>query len=401
MPHRHRTSSSGTFTAGLAAGLLVASVAWLAACGKTAAGSDASWTGHVSVHEARYQAHPELGQGLEVAVDFEPVAQVEAPAWEERPGQPGGCKVFGYDPLAYQALIGGDAGTVSLSAGVDAPATMDCDYSESQGYFCLTALGIGGELAPGPTSTRWRFAGAPVHGTFTVADVGRFIEIHGATTPANDGTFPIVAVDQTGAAPALVIENPAGVAEPLPFAAGWSIVAGLGPVPGIADPGLLPDGTLLSVSLAPIASGPVAAFAAAYSGAGVGDAFTLDTASQALIDALPQDGSAFTIGCSGAGGACGTADRSSLVIVTSDGDPAGLSPVRVPPPATTALVLSCTADGAGAIAVPAGASAYLRDFPWTRARAAFSRPAILVPSGAPAVTIAAGHAVIGVTDRAP
>jgi len=50
--------------------------------------------------------------------------------------------------------------------------------------------------------------------------------------------------------------------------------------------GLLPDGTLLSVSLAPIASGPVAAFAAAYSGAGVGDAFTLDTASQALIDAL-------------------------------------------------------------------------------------------------------------------
>jgi hypothetical protein len=127
---------------------------------------------------------------------------------------------------------------------------------------------------------------------------------------------------------------------------------------------------MMTVSLTPGGDESVESFSQTYA---IGSAFTLDTATEALITDLPLDGSEFTVACSGDGGDCGQAMATAIRIVTSDGPiPPGFPPFVLPPANEKMVRVSCLVLG-GSVTVPAEASAFIASSGATRVRAAFVR----------------------------
>jgi hypothetical protein len=355
----------------------------------------ASFSGTVAIAEASVQGIPSLGQGLTIDLDKSQDGLVP-PVLEEMPASPLGCKVWQYTP-AQAADQGLDEGAVQITVEDGGPVVPACGYLPTRGYLCRGVNGTGGTITPAGAST---FALVQPAITNPSAEVGRYIVISGAATATNNGAFPIVGAS-SGIPASIVYANPNGAAEVLPAAATYLSLAGAGPIPGAADPGFLEDDDVVTVALTSGGDGDFESYTKTFTaaGGGIGDDFTLDTASQALITDLPVDGSAFSLGCAGAGGTCNTAIGSVLTITTTDSPTAGLPPYVLPPPTTMQVRIRCAAIGSGQIDVSAAASAFLMTSGATRVQASFLRGNLLTAGNTgpvPANTnIVAGHAIAG------
>jgi hypothetical protein len=365
------------------------------------AGSAATAVGTISIQDQVIHGFPEAGHGLSVRADFTPPGR--PPDFDEMPGQPTGCKAWLYDMQDDPPPpVAGDEGTVTV-AGTSAPVPHGCVFDGGGGYFCPVTSGSDAPATVTPLESpaaRYDLAGARL----TEDDIGRQLRIAGdGDRPGNDGRFPILAVPGPSAA---VVSNAAAAAGQ--FAASYTVVAGAGaaglPLDSPRDP--VRDDDQVVVGIEP--GGGMDFDFADTAPIEAGDAFTLDAASDAILSAIPVDGSAFSIGCSGEGGDCGEAFVSIVQLETTDGDTAGAPPFALPPAADRKVIIGCATLGAsGRVDVPAQAAALLRDAhrasPITRVRVAFMRDGFQAASNPPPlppnpVRIVAGHQIVGFTD---
>jgi hypothetical protein len=356
-------------------------------------------SGIVSIQDATLVDAPQLGHGLTVTALFTAVGR--AADYDGAPGQlAGGCRAWRYDLDAGDpppAIL--DEGTLTI-AGIQESIPDGCTFAAPAGYRCpiRTATAAGAAVVPMSGPAMYELPA----GAFTAADAGRYLELTGATAATNAGRFPIVAVvDATH----VVVGNPAATAE-TGFAASYAVVAGGGPVPNNPRDPIADD----DVATLGLDAGGGGHFAFPDAAVAAGNAFTPDTATLALLGDLPVDGAAFTLRCDGAGGDCGTADASLMLLRTTDGDPTGSSPFALPPPRAQQVEILCAfLGGDGSIAVPAAAAALIAEAhaasPITRIRVAYMRDGVTVVENPipPANTtiLAVGHSAIGFTDVAP
>jgi hypothetical protein len=372
-----------------------------AAPGTPDAGPDAapapSFTGSVSIQEVNVNGIPQLGQGVQVSISFTDDLAAKAPSLDTMPGSAEGCKVWEYDTAPFGDAILNE-GTVTITTEDGDPAIPPCVHTGTS-YACLGGAGAGGDIAVVDAAMGlYSFTNAGI--TDAATQVGRYINISGAGTATNNGAFPIVS---SVASSTVVYVNPGAAAETLPAGATYALVAGVGPIPGAADPGFLEDNDVVTIALTGGTnfedfSGTID-FPAG--GGGAGDDFTLDTASQTTISSIPDDGSEFTIGCDGAGGTCGTAIGSILTITTTDGSTAGLPPYVMPAPATKRVSIRCAAIGATSITVEPEVSAYIMNSGATRIQAVFLRSNLTQGQNTnlpvARYNLVAGHGTIGFT----
>lgn len=342
--------------------------------------------GLVSIQDVSIANLPAAGHGLTVNVFLTPLV---APVYEERPGELEGCRVWRYDLADQLPPPEQDHGILDI-AGLKHGA-IRCAFDAQRGYVCPTAQGSGEISASAASAGQSHYVA--VQASFTASDVGRYLSVQGASSAANNGAFPIVAVLSPSEA---VLANARAVTEC--FDANYTLLAGAGPAPGnVYSPFV--DQTPLALSLrAP----DTAAFASTEVGLEPGAAFELDAASVQAIQHVPVDGSRFALGCTN----CGAAQITILRLTTSDGDLSGLSPVAMPKPRKQLLEMQCASLSAERIEVPDAALQLLRDVhatsPITRIRTAFMRdgyalrenPAPLAPNR---LVLVAGHGVLGFT----
>lgn len=341
-----------------------------------------------------------FGQGVQASITFTQSDQVPAPMLEEMPGSPLGCKAWVYTPAqTIAATVGIDEGQVNVRspAGTSTNLLAPCVFTAGVGYTCPHngTLSTGGTIAAGPAAGTATLTDTDV--TFDLDNTtNRYVRISGATNAANNGVFPIVGFSIV-APNTIVYANPAFVAETIP-AAGFHInLSGVGPTPGAIDPGFLLDTASVDFVKAAGGGDHIAAFTATTTAGGsVGDDFTLPLADLNALNALPRDGSAFTISCptcvTPAGGS-GTL----INIVTTDAPTAGLSPFSLPAPVTERVQVRCAALGQNAVTVPAAYSAFLMRAGITRIQATLIRPT-LMGGGPSSVTSISGHAIVGYTN---
>jgi len=359
----------------------------------------ASAIGIISIQDQQIHGAPGAGHGLSVRADF--TGPTRAPDFDEMPGQPTGCKAWLHDMQDDPPpAVAGDQGTVTV-AGTRATVPAGCVFNGRDAYECpVTAGRAAATVTPMKApAALYDIAGAALGGD----DVGRHLRVAGdGDRPANDGQFPILAVPD---ARALVV-NPAASAGS--FTADYTVLAGGGasglPLDSPADP--IRDDDQVVIGIDP--GGEMAFDFADTAPIDAGDAFTLDSASDALLGAIPVDGSPFAIGCSGEGGSCGEAFASIVQLETSDGDIRGSSPFALPPAIDRKVIISCATLGAsGRVEVPAEAAQLLRAAhqasPITRIRVAFMRDGFQLATNPPPlppnpVRIVAGHQIVGFTD---
>ncbi len=340
-----------------------------------------------------------FGQGLKISVAFVDGTMLPPPVMEEHAGSPVGCKVWEYTPVqAAHAAIGVDEGAVTLAfAGGSNPTipplVPPCAYAAGTGYGCtdFPTSSTGGVIAAGANGTA-TLTDADVN--YTAANsLGRYLRITGADTPANDGLFPIVGFT----APATITYvNPARVAELLPGGASHINVAGVGPIPNVVDPGVLSDDVALTFNHVAGGGNHVPAFTLMTTGPGhIGDDFTLELASLALLTHLPRTGEELNFACATNCGADNAAG-SILDLITTDAPVTGLSPFAMPAPVGKRIQLRCARLGPGPIMVPPAYSAKLMAAGITRVQATFIRGALLTWLEPP-VTGVTGHAIVAVT----
>ena len=342
-----------------------------------------SFRGRIALEELSVDGY---GQGLDLDVRFAALANEPAPVWEESPGDDG-CKVSYLTP-PQAADVGLYEGGLEIS-GVTPPIP-SCTFHDDRGYVCASSIGNGGVLTMGPAPGTAVFTyGADL---FSSAQVGSYLRIVGAAQSANNGAFPIIAV---GSAKTLTLAAPAFVAETLPDSAIWATEAASGIVPGVADPGFLLDDDTITIRLA---AGATTLFGSFEHSIDAGDDFTLDTPSAATLGAVPLSGVSFSIGCSGAGGDCGAANYTSLVIRTTDAPLAGLGPTAMPAPVSKSIVIRCASATGTTRTVPAAAAAYLTNSGATRVEARYARTNRVTGGQlfAP-YAVEVGHAVAGYT----
>jgi hypothetical protein len=356
--------------------------------GPVGATTPSATVGTISVNEVRFPEIAALGQGLVVGITF--VKDGPAPVAEETPGSITGCTVWELTPSQVTSTTTGlDRGTLTISAGDSTPVIPPCSTPGS-GYLCVGLTGTGGVISSaGPGA----FAFTDLDATFADQDVGRHLRVSGAANPANDGLFPLVAV----LGPNTVVAASAGanVAETLPATASWAVVAGQGAVTGIVDPGLLEDDDSLTFTLA-----ATSGMDAIDSTVAVGDAFSLDAASTALLSSVPNDGTEFTLACDTGQCGAGTGTGTILEIRTTDASVVGMPAWVLPPPTTKSVLVRCVGFGSS-ITVPAAVSAYLTPATSgaTRLQTTFIRTGLDSPQVGEPITILAGHALIGITTR--
>jgi hypothetical protein len=356
--------------------------------------------GLISIQDQIIHGAPAAGHGLSVRADF--TLPGRAPDFDEAPGQPTGCKAWLYDAQEDpRPAVAGDEGRVTVG-GTSAPVPEGCVFDGSAAYVCPVASGTGALASVTPMSSPtalYDIAGLALSDD----DIGRYLRVAGdRDRPGNDGFFPIVAVP--GPTSAVVVN---GAASAGGFAADYTVVAGAGaaglPLDSPHDP--IRDGDQVVIGIEPGGRGDFDFPDTAAIDAG--DSFELDDASEALIGAIPVDGSPFSLGCSGDGGRCGEAFASIIQLESTDGDLAGASPFALPRAQDKTVIISCATLGAsGRVDVPAEASQLLRAAhearPITRIRVAFMRdgfaPAANPPPGpANPVRIVAGHQIVAFT----
>lgn len=334
------------------------------------------------------------GQGPEVRIVFVDATMLPPPSMQEQAG-PMGCKVWEYDPAqAAHASVGIDEGAVTLTfAGPGAPVMPTCSFRAGQGYSCqdVTTMSTGGVIAPGAMNT-WTFDDADVTYT-TTNSLGRFLRITGAANSANDGLFPILDVLSPRK---IVYANPSASAEVLPGGASHVNIAGVGAIPRAADPGFLADSVALTVNHVAGGALHVPAFTVMTTGPGhLGDDFTLDNASMALLTHIPRDGQAMMFTCV-TGCDAAQAELSSIELVSTDAPTAGLPPLALPLPVTRQVRVRCSAPATNPLVVPASYAAKLMSPAITRIRATFTRGTVVTWPDPP-VTGIAGHAITAAT----
>lgn len=332
-----------------------------------------------------------LGEGLLLIVDVQSVDVRVPPSFEENPGAPFGCKVTELT-AAQAATPPANFGTLDFTI-TNGPAFPTCNFVDGVGYVCAgTAPATGGVITPGATPADPASINDP-NVTFGADQVGRHVLITGdATNPTNNGLFPIFASPDANT---IAYGNPAAVAED-PAEATYQVVAGFGPAGLMGDP--VPDDATVMTSLT---AGGDGAFMDYSTTVDVGDSFTPDTATQALLNpnGLPLDGSEITFSCEGAGGTCNTAMATAVNITTTDATiPDGAPPFFLPPANTKAVNIFCLSPGSGTVTVPAEASAFLQSSGATRVRALMVRGNVMTTTQAGAVVDnVAGHALAGFT----
>lgn len=361
----------------------------------------APFTGTFSILETELilaNAPAPYGQGFEARIAFTDNALVPLPLMEENAG-PLGCKVWEYTPAqAAHVDAGLDEGAVFLSfAGgttpAAAPVVPSCRHVAGAGYLCQdqATFSSGGFIAAGGSADTAVLTDNDI--TYAAANsLGRWVRIEGADNPGNNGLFPIVGLQGDHA---VVLHNPARVAEILPGGASHINLAGVGAIPGVGDPGFLADDVALTFNHAGVGPHIPAFLLQSAAPNHAGDDFTLDAPSRALITRIPRDGSEMTFTCANG---CGpdSADGTIVRIVTTDGSIAGLSPVAMPPPTGKRVEIRCSALATGTITIPAAYSAKLATAGATRIEARFIRAANLA-FAPPPVNGVLGHAVVGVT----
>jgi hypothetical protein len=360
-----------------------------------------SYSATISIQEVSVNGVPQVGQGLQITASFNQNGAVGTLLFDEMPGSPLGCEVTEYTAAEAAADVGLDEGALTITSTDGDPIIPTCTFIPTRGYMCIGGAGAGGTISAGPMAGLWVFTDTEVMNS--AEQVGRYISISGAVNAGNNGAFPVVAA---AGANSLVFAsaNPATMAETLPGAATFTLVAGAGPIPGAVSPGFLEDDDIIQVDLAPGGGNHFDPISETFPAtvAGVGDEFTLDTASQMTISQIPTDGSAFTIGCDGAGGSCNTAFGSVMTITTTDGDVTGLSPLTMPLPTTIRRVIRCAAIGATHVDVSDTVSAFIQSSGATRIQVAFLRDGLQQGANSVSTTVAtwnvvAGHGVIGFT----
>lgn len=358
-------------------------------------------SGVVSMYEASVQGMSQLGQGLEVSVRFSLDAEATPPSYDDTPGSVFGCKVWEQTPPFAEVFL--DEGTVQISPADTTPAIPPCTFTATEGYVCIGGSGAGGTIA---------LLSAP-QGLWTLTDpeivnaskhTGRYLRITGAQTAANNGLFPVISSASVDTV-VFINLNPSASQETLLSTATFAFIAGMGPIPGMPDPGFLNDDEEITVALTPGGNGDFDAFSTTFDAGvnGVGDDFLLNIASQEIINAMPTDSSAFTIGCEGAGGICGSAMGTSIEIVTTDGViPPGAPAYFLPSPLSKRVTIRCSALNTTELQVPTEVSTFLQTSGATRIKTSFARFGFKQVTNAPAslpatTTIYVGHVIHGYT----
>jgi hypothetical protein len=331
-----------------------------------------------------------MARGFDLSIRFDDAAAV-APVLDTTAGSFYGCKVW--NETAAQATAAGlDEGVLTIVAGDGTPAIPTCRYVAGVGYRCIAATGMGGNITPDFSGQRGAFF--TDNQLVTSSDmVGQYLSFFGVSGIV---TFANCIISVT-AQDTILIHNRFIPQQDLPDSATWAIGAGGGLVaPGFFLPDHFSNDDQLTVALTAGGSGHFPSFVEQLASAGVGDSFTLDTASLQRISAIPVDGTAFSLGCDGAGGSCGVAEVSTVLIETTDGG-TSTGPF-LPPVAQKRVVIRCAAQGADVVTVPPAVSAHLIGAGATRIRTAFLRSAIRSGSASGSRhDILAGHAVAGFT----
>lgn len=363
------------------------------------AGPDArTYLGTLDVYEAKVldpgSAGTFYGQGIVARLRFI-AADLATPVLEELPGSPLGCKAWSLTPAQAAVVVPGlDEGPLLIrSPAGGAPLVPTCGYVPG-GYRCAepSTDSAGGTIAAGVGA----FAGAAVLSdvdvTYAAANTDdRYLEISGASAAANNGRFPIIGrVD----ANTIAFVNPGFVAETLAPTARHANVAGIGPIPGVPDPGFLADDASLDVVHTAGGGNHVPPFTATLPAGSVGDSFALAPAELARLNAIPRDGTPFAFTCAAADCPASSANATQLEVVATDGPTAGLSPFAMPPPTSQLVVIRCSVVGATEVAVPMPYSAFLTSSSLTRIRTTYLR-ANLMQTGLTNVSALIGHAIVG------
>lgn len=358
-------------------------------------------TGTISMQEVKLlnpgNSGTYFGQGPQASISFNSSDAVPGPVMEEQPGSPLGCKAWSYTAAqAPLAVLGVDEGPVQFTstAGTVQPMFPACVFQAGAGYICPHT----GTASTGGTLT------AAVGGVASLTDadvtyndgnsIGRYVSITGAAMAANNGTFPIVARPGPNT---IAYANPAAVAEVLPGTASHINLAAVGPIPGAADPGFISNDVVLTVDHP--ASTHVGAFSATTAPGTVGDDIGITHNELIKLNAVPLDGTAFTVACDGAN--CGSASGTILILRTTDAATAGLSPFALPLPTTKRVEIRCAAFGQTSVTVPAAYMALIQNSGATRVQSTFIRPTLMTTTpGTPTLNVISGHAIVGYTNRA-
>lgn len=343
--------------------------------------------GNLLYFETRYLEQPSEGDGAFIIIGpFQIKDEQLDPVYEEAEGSPFACKVYEKTAAQYKDP-GVDIGTLNFSIA-GGPVIPPCKLVDGE-WACIGMEGSGGDIAVVDAGQGiMSLTDSAV--TFGPEEIGRVVKFTGTTQPANEGTFPIVAVPDSHT---IQFHNPRTTAAAEPATpATWRTEYGEGPARQ-TDP--VKNDDFLTVSLAAGGEGNFDDFSKTLE---FGDAFTLDTASQATIQNIPMDGSEFTVGCDGEGGDCSEADATALTLETTDAPLDPDFPTAFPDPVTKHVQIFCLLL-IGRVTVPAEASQYLVDSGATRVRAIFGRALSEQEIQKYAeITVVAGHAVMGFTD---
>ena len=345
------------------------------------------------------------GQGIRLGITFTDSATFVPRALDTDPGTELGCKVTVLDTSAKMtAALGVNEGSVQLTVNNGGappnPVYPACSFVPGAGYICpdptssqaLTAVNSVTLDQVNPQVTRITVNAGTA--TFDAQDIGRYVKFSAtgvAFLDAPHGAMPLVASGPTA--------NQVFAGAPIPIASipltmgMMTTLAGVGFMPGLADPGQLSDSASVTAALTPGGGNHFPATTITYSN--VGDDFTMDATNAARMREIPRDGSSFTIACD----ACGTSIASILTITTTDASVAGLSPFAMPTPTSKRVDVRCAVLGATTITVPANVSAYIMSSGATRIRTSFVRGTFgaVSPQNAGLAWSTSGHAMVGYT----
>lgn len=185
---------------------------------------------------------------------------------------------------------------------------------------------------------------------------------------------------------------------PCVFASGRYRCPGAGDIiPGLADPGQLPDLQAFGATFTPGPGADLGPFTA--SGVDVGDDFVLPPTDLARMEAIQRDGMPFSIGCDPAVCTTTTAVATILEIVTTDAPTAGLPATAMPAPLQHQLFIRCVTLADPIIDVPGVFAEVLATATVTRIQTTYRRAKFATPTPAQSnVFIFGGHAIRGFTD---
>jgi hypothetical protein len=332
-----------------------------------------------------------FGTGGNISISFTQTNLPNAEFIDTGVGIP--CAAVRYDSTAGTpppAVL--DEGTVNITTSAGAATIPPCTFV-SGAYRCIGAQGTGGTGVQIPTTMVWTFTDTTTTSTLSAADVGRYLVI-----PTTGAAFPILGFT----APNLLNLGGTAVATVPAFIT----VAGAGPVPATWNPGapaptggppeFLADNSTVTVAFVPGASSDFAAFTSAA--VDVGDAWTLDTASKALlVEGVLVHAGDVTIGCAGAGGTCGAATGTVVAIDTTDTPTTGTT--DFPAPTAKSANITCTTLGTTPITLTAAQVMVLKNASPTRIRISIFRVgADLALFGSAGVGVVAGQGFVKFED---